>query len=501
MSQPITFPKSLFLAVFLAALWFFMIPLSAWAVGKGLDATGDTGTKSDVTGKTKQPENSVKKESKSGDKSGRDGKTAAKEDRIGSLNSKEKEDTQVAIVRTLVATVEKDGSYRFGGKILADGGSTILGAGVELSSSLRFKNSIKIAFELKSGKSAYRAKTRKLEPGSTCFYRAYVRNSAGANVGSVKRLKVPESEGTGGWWSEGEKLGGGWRKTKWFGSFRKQEGMEWVYHEKLGWTYVVSDQRDGLWLWQKENGWTWTQKGVWPCLWRNKTGSWLCLMGSYQGKPVFYDYASRKVKNRTEKQDKTDKSKAMEVKTKSEKGQSSKEQNPKNGQASKEKQGEKVSEKTIDPGKSVDWKTTEAKAKVSAENKSEASATSSTGQNGKDAGQNENAKVSEAREPDSSRSNEKQAGNKEKEPDAKISDKKEAAPTDPRKNDAPARQSESSDSTTGNGQAGESKEKTLESTGSKEDDSSPPETTRSVDEAAEETAGDPTKTNTQKSSR
>ena len=442
-SQPITFPKSLFLAVFWAALWFFMFPLSAWAVGKGLDATGDTGTKSDATGKTKQPENSVKRESKSGDESGRDGKTAAKEDRTGSLKFKEKEDTQVAIVRTLEATVEKDGSYRFGGKILADGGSTILGAGVELSSSLRFKNSIKIAFELKTGKSAYRAKTRKLEPGSTCFYRAYVRNSAGANVGSVKRLKVPESEGARGWWSEGEKLGGGWRKSKWFGNFRKQEDMEWVYHEKLGWTYVVSDQRDGLWLWQKENGWTWTQKGVWPCLWRNKTGSWLCLMGAYQGKPVFFDYASRKVKNRTEKQDKTDKSKAREVKTKSEKGQPFKQQDPKNGQASKEKQGEKVSEKTIDPGKSVDWKTTEKKEKVS-----------------------------DAREPDSSRSNQKQAGDKEKEPDAKISAKKEAAPTDPRKNDAPARQSESLGPKSGDQKVSDANMKLRPSPDSKIDDSS-----------------------------
>ena len=155
----------------------------------------------------------------------------------------------------------------------------------------------------------------------------------------------------------------------------------------------------------------------------------------------------------------------------------------------------------MDPGKSVDSKTTEAKAKVSAENKSEASAPSSTGQNGKDAGQNEKAKVSDAREPDSSPSNEKQAGNKEKEPDAKISDKKEDAPTDPRKNDAPARQSASSNSTTGDGQAGESKEKTRESIGSKEDDSSPREKTRSVDEAEGKPAGNPTKTNTQKSSR
>ena len=354
----------------------------------------------------------------------------------------------VPIIRTLEATDEKNGSHLFGGKILADGGSTVLGAGVEFSLGMNFGSSTRIPFALRSGKASYRVKNKKLEAGTTYFYRAYVRNSAGVNFGSVKRLKVPESEDKRGWWSEDEKVAGGWRKSKWFGNFRKQEDMDWVYHEKLGWTYVVSDQRDGLWLWQKENGWTWTQKGVWPCLWRNKTGSWLCLMGAYQGKPVFYDYASRKVKNRTEKQDKTDKSKAMEVKTKSEKGQSSKEQDPKNGQASKEKQGEKVSEKTMDSGKSVDSKATESKTKISY-----------------------------IRERDSSRSIGAQAGNREKEPEPQISDEKELAPTDPLKNDSPVGQFESLDPKSGNRNVRDASVKLRATSDSKIDNSSQADST------------------------
>ena len=321
----------------------------------------------------------------------------------------------VPIIRTLEATDEKNGSHLFGGKILADGGSTVLGAGVEFSQGMNFGSSTRIPFTLRSGKASYRVKNKKLEAGTTYFYRAYVRNSAGVNFGSVKRLKVPESEDKRGWWSEDEKVAGGWRKSKWFGSFRKQEGMDWVYHEKLGWTYAVSDQRDGLWLWQKENGWTWTQKGVWPCLWRNKTGSWLCLMGVYEGKPLFYDYATRKVKNRTNNQGKADKSKAMEAKSRSEKGHSSKDQDAVNGQESK-KQGDKLSDKTIDPVMSVDSKTTESKTKISY-----------------------------IRERDSSRSIGAQAGNREKEPEPQISDEKELAPTDPLKNDSPVGQFESLD--------------------------------------------------------
>ena len=165
-------------------------------------------------------------------------------------------------------------------------------------------------------------------------------------------------------------------------------------------------------------------KRVWPCLWRNKTGSWLCLMGVYEGKPVFYDYATRKIKKRTNNQDKTDKSKAMEAKTKSEKGHSSKDQDAVNGQESK-KQGDKLSEKTIDPVKSVDSKTTESKTKISA---------TSIRENVKDPRGRSGA----------------QAENREKEPEPQISDEKELAPTDPLKNDSPVGQFESLDPKSGN---------------------------------------------------
>ena len=401
----------------------------------------------------------------------------------------------VAIVRTLEVSAEKGGSYLFGGKILADGGSNILGVGIELSLSMNFRKSTSLSFTLRAGKSSYQVKTENLESGTTYFYRAYVRNSVGRNVGSVKKLKVPALASKGGWWSDGEKLGAGWRKSKWFGTYRKQAGMDWVYHEKLGWTYVVGDQRDGLWLWQEENGWAWTQAGAWPCLWLNKTGTWLCLMGAYEGKPVFYDYAARKVRNRPGKQEKA---KDSDSKAKSEKAQSSKEQDRKTEQASKDKAGEKVSGKTTDPSKPADSKTTNSQAKDSVENKSTVSEPSRTEQTGK---AKDSDGIDSSMDRESSGSNREQADDKDNASDGKVSDGKVPAGTDDRKNGDRVTQSASSDSKTGDGKASDSNTNVQDSAGSRNGDPSRGETTQSGDRAGESLTDDPARTDTPTGSR
>jgi len=236
-----------------------------------------------------------------------DTNSVSKDKEIITKVGKGKKDSVVPIIRTLEAIAEKDGDYLFAGKILADGGSAVLAAGIELSSDMKFKKTTKLAFSLQDGESSYRVKTKKLGAGTRWFYRAYVRNSEESNVGSVKKLKTMALLEKEGWWKKGEDLGAGWRKSKWFGAFRKQAELNWVFHEKLGWAYVVSDQRDGLWLWQGENGWTWTQEGAWPCLWSNKSSNWLCFIGKIEGKPIFYDYESRKIRNLPKKVHKNEK--------------------------------------------------------------------------------------------------------------------------------------------------------------------------------------------------
>ena len=547
-----TCPKSLIRTVFFAALCVLLVPFSSWAAGKGpgetedpgdagskSDATGDDGSKSDATGDAGSEARDQKTE-ESGEDSSKSGKS--------------KQDGFVAIVRTLEANAEKDGSYLFGGKILADGGATVSGAGVELSLSMNFKKSTELPFTLHAGKSSYRVKTKNLEPGSTCFYRAYVRNLVGRNVGSIHKLKVPALAEKGGWWSEGDKLGAGWRNSKWFGTFRKQAGMDWVYHEKLGWVYAVSDQRGGLWLWQEENGWTWTQPGAWPCLWRNKTGTWLCLMGAIEGKPVFYDYAARKVRNRPAKQEKA---KDSDSKANSEKTQPSKEQDRKTEKASKEKAGDKVSGETTDPSKpqentsdrtapgASDTDAAKLLARIDKNNLPADYYQGSHHQSYVDrvmaglqpeqrawvgelwkeklrlepdmpnrgasfvrilthvVGEAEkskqpvDSKAKDSVESESSGSNREQTDSKGKESGTKVSDGKVLGETDDR-----TTQPASSNSKTEDGKATDSKTNTgRASTDSKSGGSSRGETTQSGDKAGDSRADDPAKTDPQKSSR
>ena len=208
----------------------------------------------------------------------------------------------VPIVRTLEVKADTNGNYLFRGKVLADGGASLSAVGFLFSTSLRFQNPRRVRGVHEPGSANFRVETDNLLPGKTIYYRAYARNSVGENRGSPGKLIVPEATGKGTWWSQAESLSADWRRSNWFGTYRKVPGMDWVYHQKLGWTYVAGDQREGLWLWQKENGWTWTQPGVWPFLWRNDSGSWLRHVASLGGKPIFYDYRTGKFRNLPKKQ-------------------------------------------------------------------------------------------------------------------------------------------------------------------------------------------------------
>tara|TARA_Y100001933_G_scaffold24048_3_gene20276 strand:- start:2673 stop:4256 length:1584 start_codon:yes stop_codon:yes gene_type:complete len=208
----------------------------------------------------------------------------------------------VPIVRTLEVKADTNGNYLFRGKVLADGGASLSAVGFLFSTSLRFQNPRRVRGVHEPGSANFRVETDNLLPGKTIYYRAYARNSVGENRGSPGKFIVPEATGKGTWWSQAESLSADWRRSNWFGTYRKVPGMDWVYHQKLGWTYVAGDQREGLWLWQKENGWTWTQPGVWPFLWRNDSGSWLRHVATLGGKPIFYDYRTGKFRNLPKKQ-------------------------------------------------------------------------------------------------------------------------------------------------------------------------------------------------------
>ena len=199
----------------------------------------------------------------------------------------------VPIVATQAARETLGEQWSFAAKVLSNGNFPIFERGFQVSQTIGFKTFLRLHAPLDSNKTGFTVTSQvsQLLPDRVYYYRAYARNAAGANFGSVRKF-TPHSDSPAAWWARMPAVGGGWRNSEWFGTFRRQPGVDWIYHAQLGWVYALSDQEDGLWLWSKEDGWLWTKPGVLPHLWKHRTGNWLYLMGSRDGKPVFHDYAT-----------------------------------------------------------------------------------------------------------------------------------------------------------------------------------------------------------------
>ena len=86
----------------------------------------------------------------------------------------------------------------------------------------------------------------------------------------------------------------GWNNSNGFGYFY-QVGQSWVYHEKLGWTYVSSSilGNQNIWMWNEDLGWFWSGNAF-PYGYLNDLKSWCYLSQSKPSAPWYYSYASRK---------------------------------------------------------------------------------------------------------------------------------------------------------------------------------------------------------------
>ena len=86
----------------------------------------------------------------------------------------------------------------------------------------------------------------------------------------------------------------GWNHSNGFGYFY-QVGQSWVYHEKLGWTYVSSSilGNQNIWMWNEDLGWFWSGN-TFPYGYLNDLKSWCYLSLSKPSAPWYYSYASRK---------------------------------------------------------------------------------------------------------------------------------------------------------------------------------------------------------------
>ena len=113
-------------------------------------------------------------------------------------------------------------------------------------------------------------------------------------MGPIKRLRTPELVSPTDWWNRAVTVGDGWMRLDWLGSFRRYSGTDWIYHSKIGWLYVKSDEAGGLWMWNDKQRWMWTQKRVWPYLYLDRSGKWLCFITKIGGKAIFYDFKTLK---------------------------------------------------------------------------------------------------------------------------------------------------------------------------------------------------------------
>ncbi|MAK46671.1 MAG: hypothetical protein CMI24_05385 [Opitutae bacterium] len=201
----------------------------------------------------------------------------------------------------MIVRENKAGSLVFGGRIMADGGSEIKEAGIEISQSLRFENSSRKTAEVKGKK--FEVEIDQSEPGTRYYYRAFAINEAGEAFGSRKRFtasaKTEEvnSKGKTDAIDDGEG-GKDWVSSDWFGSYKPYEN-QWAYHFELGWIFLPNKQKGGIWLWRESHGWLWTKKGIWPFLWRNDTGNWIYLLPTKGKKVSFYDYSLSESKRAT----------------------------------------------------------------------------------------------------------------------------------------------------------------------------------------------------------
>jgi len=194
--------------------------------------------------------------------------------------------------KTLAREELGDNNFRLWGQILADGGSPVTTVAFELSDNMLFRNSTLHSASMLAGSPHFFGEF-KLEPGKRYYYRAVATNAVGTTFGSPKRLTTP---GDGRhWWSDSTPEGGGWHNSPWLGTFRPYDN-DWIYHAKLGWAYAHPDGSGGLWLWFRDHHWMWTRSGTYPYLWKHDLGSWLYLLGTRDGKPVFYDHASGSVR-------------------------------------------------------------------------------------------------------------------------------------------------------------------------------------------------------------
>lgn len=88
-----------------------------------------------------------------------------------------------------------------------------------------------------------------------------------------------------------------WWQSDWFDNYWYISGKNWIFHESLGWSYMVVQSEESVWIWiEFLNGWIWTNRTLYPFIYDYPNSEWIWFNREQsdrgEGNRIFYRYST-----------------------------------------------------------------------------------------------------------------------------------------------------------------------------------------------------------------
>jgi hypothetical protein len=200
-------------------------------------------------------------------------------------------DAQVPSVGTGEASEVGETTAQLSGSLLAEGANPILRIGFELSvmpfdeaeeGEIVFVDANDIA-----GAGEIFSLLEDILPETDYHFRTVAENAEGVAYGESGTFRTENASALyGAVEIEGRS---NWLDSDWFGKIFRTDSP-WIYHSRLGWLYMVSEDQHSIWLWSSDLGWVWTTAENYPYLFRFSDGAWLNFAFFTDTSRIFYNY-------------------------------------------------------------------------------------------------------------------------------------------------------------------------------------------------------------------
>jgi hypothetical protein len=111
------------------------------------------------------------------------------------------------------------------------------------------------------------------------------------NLNLVATFERHPEAGTLSYALDAEYIDHSWQYSPWFGYFHKTTD-HWNYHLDFGWIFAQPENDSSLWFWTPHLGWLWTNKDIYPHVWRQNTYNWNYFSRTANNSFSYYDYSS-----------------------------------------------------------------------------------------------------------------------------------------------------------------------------------------------------------------